>query len=112
MEGSLKFVEHSPDAVRPLRSPSWPSSPQLLSAAAPSVPTTRKNRSPAGTEFHVKLRKPTPSTKPIRLVATVTESTAQRATIETTLECDGVLTSTCRGVFVAVKEGHPAYHRW
>jgi hypothetical protein len=24
----------------------------------------------------------------------------------------GKLTATCRGVFVAVKEGHPAYHRW
>src|SRR4030042_1934973 len=25
---------------------------------------------------------------------------------------DGRTTATCRGVFVAVKEDHPAFHRW
>jgi len=25
---------------------------------------------------------------------------------------DGKECDTCHGVFVAVKEGHPAYHRW
>ena len=25
---------------------------------------------------------------------------------------NGKVTATCRGTFVAVKEGHPAYHRW
>ena len=29
-----------------------------------------------------------------------------------TLEANGKVTCTCRGTFVAVKEGHPAYHRW
>jgi hypothetical protein len=24
----------------------------------------------------------------------------------------GKICATCRGIFVAVKEGHPAYHRW
>ncbi|MHC4376410.1 MAG: PaaI family thioesterase, partial [Planctomycetota bacterium] len=28
------------------------------------------------------------------------------------LLADGVVTARCRGLFVAVKEGHPAYHRW
>ena len=32
--------------------------------------------------------------------------------IEATLSARGQVTSTCRGVFVAVKEGHPAFHRW
>ena len=63
-------------------------------------------------EFHVKMRKPTPSTKPVHLSAKVVESTEDRATIEATLSSNGVVTATCRGVFVAVKEGHPAYHRW
>lgn len=63
-------------------------------------------------EFHVKMRRPTPSTKPVKLVAKVVESTDDRATIDATLSSDGVVTATCRGVFVAVKEGHPAYHRW
>ena len=63
-------------------------------------------------EFHVKLRRPTPSTEPVRLRARVVDSKEDRATIEATLESSGVVTATCRGLFVAVQEGHPAYHRW
>jgi len=63
-------------------------------------------------EFHVKLRKPTPSTRPIQIRARVVDSTDDRATVEETMTCDGVVTATCRGVFVAIQPGHPAYHRW
>lgn len=63
-------------------------------------------------EFHVKLRRPTSSRRPLRIVAKVVESTADRATVEATMTSDGVVTATCRGVFVAIQEGHPAYHRW
>jgi acyl-coenzyme A thioesterase PaaI-like protein len=63
-------------------------------------------------EFHVKLRRPTASDRPVRLRARVVDSAADRATVEATLESAGQTTATCRGVFVAVKEGHPAYHRW
>lgn len=63
-------------------------------------------------EFHVKLRRPTPSSVPLLLSARVTESTDTRAVIEATLEAGGRVTATCRGEFVAVKEDHPAYHRW
>ena len=63
-------------------------------------------------EFHVKLRRPTSSRQPVTLRARVVESTADRATVEATLESAGQTTATCRGVFVAVKEGHPAYNRW
>jgi hypothetical protein len=42
----------------------------------------------------------------------VVESTADRATVEADMEAGGKTTATCRGVFVAVREGHPAYHRW
>ena len=63
-------------------------------------------------EFHVKMRKPTPSTRPVHLSAKVVESSANRATIDAELSSDGVVTATCRGVFVAVPPGHPAYHRW
>jgi acyl-coenzyme A thioesterase PaaI-like protein len=63
-------------------------------------------------EFHVKLRRPTPSAGAVRLRARVVESSDDRATVEATLESGGTLTATCRGLFVAVKEGHPAYHRW
>jgi len=63
-------------------------------------------------EFHVKLRRPTPSAAPVTLRARVVDSAADRATVEATLESGGQTTATCRGVFVAVKEGHPAYNRW
>ena len=63
-------------------------------------------------EFHVRLLRVTPSDVPLRLHARVTESTADRATVEATVEAAGKTTTTCRGVFVAVKEGHPAFHRW
>jgi acyl-coenzyme A thioesterase PaaI-like protein len=63
-------------------------------------------------EFHVVLKKPTPSDRPVHLTARVAESSDKSATIEAVLESDGVVTSTCRGVFVAVREGHPAHHRW
>lgn len=63
-------------------------------------------------DFHVKLRRPTPIDARLHLTARVTESTADRAIVEATLEANGKVTATCTGTFVAVKEGHPAYHRW
>ncbi len=63
-------------------------------------------------EFHVKLRRPTPSKRPVDLRARVVESKQDRVSVEAELSSDGVVTATCRGLFVAVKEGHPAFHRW
>ena len=63
-------------------------------------------------EFHVKLKRPTPMDGPVHLVAKVVESAGDRAVVEATLEAGGKVTATCRGTFVAVREGHPAYHRW
>jgi acyl-coenzyme A thioesterase PaaI-like protein len=63
-------------------------------------------------EFHVRLLRPTPTADAVRLEARVVESTADRATVEATLTAGGKVTATCRGVFVAVKEGHPAFGRW
>lgn len=63
-------------------------------------------------DFHVQLKRPTPMDVPLRLRARVLESSADRALVEATLEANGKITATCRGNFVAVKEGHPAYHRW
>jgi acyl-coenzyme A thioesterase PaaI-like protein len=63
-------------------------------------------------EYSVRLRRPTPSERPVRLRARIVESKANRAIVEATLESDGVVCATCRGTFVAVTPGHPAYHRW
>jgi acyl-coenzyme A thioesterase PaaI-like protein len=50
-------------------------------------------------EYTIRMRKPTPSGGSVRLRAWVAES-------------KGRVTATCRGLFVAVEPGHPAYHRW
>ena len=63
-------------------------------------------------DFHVTLRRPTPMDVPLQLRARVVEALADRAVVEAALEADGRVTATCRGTFVAVKEGHPAYHCW
>lgn len=62
-------------------------------------------------EFTVKLKRPTPMSE-VLLKAHVTASEPGRATVEATLEAGGKVCATCTGVFVAVGEGHPAYHRW
>jgi len=63
-------------------------------------------------EYQIKLLRPTPSNTNLHLEAHVVESTESRATVEGTLTANGKVTATCRGIFVAVKSGHPAYHRW
>lgn len=62
-------------------------------------------------EFNVKLKRPTPI-GPLRVTARIVESTDDRATVEAEIIAGGKVTATCRGIFVAVKEGHPAFHRW
>lgn len=63
-------------------------------------------------DFHVKLLRPTPIDGPITLKARVVESTDNRAIVEAELIAGGKVCDTCRGTFVAVKEGHPAFGRW
>lgn len=63
-------------------------------------------------DFHVTLKRPTPSDAEVHLKARVLESTDDRAKIEATLEAGGKVCATCVGTFVQVKPGHPAYHRW
>jgi acyl-coenzyme A thioesterase PaaI-like protein len=63
-------------------------------------------------EFHVKLRRPTPTDGPVHIVSRVVESTDERAVIDAELFAKDKLCATCRGTFVAVQEGHPAWHRW
>jgi acyl-coenzyme A thioesterase PaaI-like protein len=85
----------------------WTAAWRLMLASGASTPPCTVTA-----DFHVKLKRPTPSGAPVTLSAKVVESSADRATVEATLSSNGVVTATCRGLFVAVKEGHPAYHRW
>jgi len=63
-------------------------------------------------EYAIKLLQPTPTNAPVSLSARIVDLTNNRATVAGTLRAAGKVCATCRGVFVAVKEGHPAYHRW
>jgi hypothetical protein len=63
-------------------------------------------------EFAVKLRRPTPMDGELILHAQVVVADADRVTVEATIEASGKITANCRGIFVAVKEGHPAFFRW
>ena len=63
-------------------------------------------------DYQIKLRRPTPISSTIHLRAWVIEATDDRAVVEGELIVDGKVCATCTGTFVAVKEGHPAYHRW
>lgn len=63
-------------------------------------------------EYSIKLLRPTPTKGIIHLEAKVVESKGDRAVVEASLTAEGKVCAQCKGVFVAVKPGHPAYHRW
>lgn len=63
-------------------------------------------------DFKVVLKRPTPMAE-VKLVAKVLSAEGDRVLVEATLEgSNGKVCATCTGTFVAVKEDHPAYHRW
>jgi acyl-coenzyme A thioesterase PaaI-like protein len=85
----------------------WTAAYHLMGVRGASEPPTTVTA-----DYAIKLLKPTPTDRPVRLRAKVVDSTENRATVEGTLESDGDVTATCRATFVAVKPGHPAYGRW
>jgi acyl-coenzyme A thioesterase PaaI-like protein len=94
----------------------WTAAHHLMKALAMDAPPCTVTA-----DFHVKLRKPTPL-GPVHLQARVVEASAgkdappdappDRCLVEAELLANGEITARCKGTFVAVKEGHPAYHRW
>ncbi len=63
-------------------------------------------------DYAVKLLRPTPLDQPVTLRTSLLESAADRAVIGAELVSAGKTRATCRGTFVAVRPGHPAYHQW
>ena len=63
-------------------------------------------------DYSIRLLRPTPTDQSVELRARVVESKEDRAIVEGELIAHDKVTATCRGTFVAVKPGHPAYHRW
>jgi acyl-coenzyme A thioesterase PaaI-like protein len=62
--------------------------------------------------FAVELLAPAPSDRPVDLTSKVVEASDRKATVEAELLSGGEVKAKCTGIFVAVKEDHPAYHRW
>ncbi len=63
-------------------------------------------------DYAIVLRRPCPTDKPLKLTARVTSHEGDRCVVEGELTSDGKVRATCKGTFVAVQPGHPAYHRW
>lgn len=63
-------------------------------------------------DYAIALKRPCPTDGPVSLRARVVESDGARVVVEGVLEAQGKVRATCRGTFVAVEPGHPAYHRW
>ena len=63
-------------------------------------------------EYAVRLRRPTPTDRPVQLRAWVVSTEGDRVTVDVELTSDGTITATARGVFVAVGPDHPAFERW
>ena len=85
----------------------WTAAHHLMTRAGAAAPPCTVTA-----EFHVVLKRPTPINAALRLTAHVVDSSDKRAVVEASIEAEGKVTATCRGVFVAVNEGHPAFHRW
>ena len=62
--------------------------------------------------YSVSLRRPTPTGVELHVLAEVEDLQDDRASVKMTLTAEGKVCATGQGLFVAVKEGHPAYHRW
>lgn len=83
--------------------------------AAYALMRSRKLSRPPDTvtsEYTVKFLKPTSLNSLWHFTASALSINGDRVAVEGHLEAEGETTATMRGVFVAVKEGHPAFHRW
>ncbi len=63
-------------------------------------------------EYKVKLLRPTPMDTELRIEASLLKIEGSRAVIYGELIANEKVCDTCEGTFIAVQEGHPAFHRW
>ena len=63
-------------------------------------------------QYEVKLKRPTPFGPKLKIKSRVLALQEDRAEVIIELKANGKTCATGRGLFIAVKEGHPAYHRW
>jgi len=62
--------------------------------------------------YTVNLRRPTPLGEKLIITSQISEVDGDKVRVELLLEAGGKICASGKGLFVAVKEGHPAYHRW
>ncbi|MBI87998.1 MAG: thioesterase [Euryarchaeota archaeon] len=62
--------------------------------------------------YSIKLRRPTPYGSTLRVTGEIASIEDDRANVRMALIAEDKICATGDGLFVAVKEGHPAFHRW
>jgi len=87
----------------------WAGCATMMAATGATTPPCTVTAS-----FSVQLKRPTPTDAPVTITAWVSSLSDDKtsAVVEAKLESHGKVTATCKGTFVAVTQGHPAYHRW
>lgn len=83
--------------------------------AAYSLMKARSLEVPPGTvtaELTIRFLRPSPLKKELHLSAWCAGIEGNRVRVEGSLEVDGVKTASMSGLYVAVKESHPAFHKW
>ncbi|GMU61959.1 MAG: hypothetical protein AMXMBFR34_37220 [Myxococcaceae bacterium] len=63
-------------------------------------------------DYAISLKRPCPTDGPLSISAKVVQHDGDKCVVEGVLEAKGKVRATCKGTFVAVQPGHPAYHRW
>jgi len=84
-------------------------------AAAYELMKSRNLSSPPGTvtaEYTVKFLRPTPIDSRWQVSARATKVEGDSVKVEGELKVGGTITATMTGLFVAVRESHPAFYRW
>ncbi|MDG6964656.1 MAG: PaaI family thioesterase [Nitrososphaerota archaeon] len=84
-------------------------------AAAYALMKAKGLDAPPGTvtaEYTVKFLRPSPIDRQWRLTAWATRMDGDRVNVSGELSVGGTVTATMTGLFVAVREGHPAFDRW
>lgn len=62
--------------------------------------------------YSIKLRRPTPIDTTLVVTSGLDRVEGNRAYVKMELHADDILCAQGEGLFVAVEQGHPAYHRW
>jgi acyl-coenzyme A thioesterase PaaI-like protein len=85
----------------------WAATIALMDQSGDDIPPCTVTAS-----FSMKLRRPTPIDTKLEITANISQIIGDRVDVNMTLIANGKVCATGEGLFVAVKEGHPAYHRW